>query len=110
MAYALSVDLSAEQNQLTITLPSEMGFSAHMEISSCCSDIPSRPKKVVLDLRNVEYLDSSGLGTLLLLRQRFADLLQPMLLVNVSGLVRDEIEMAHFHKIFEVVEPERLPV
>ncbi|MBB5017137.1 anti-anti-sigma factor [Chitinivorax tropicus] len=51
-----------------------------------------------IDLGQVEYLDSSALGMLLLLRERMDN--KPVVLSNAQGTVKQVLEVANFHHLF----------
>mgnify|MGYP000564831300 CR=1 FL=1 len=56
--------------------------------------------EVVVDMREVEYLDSSALGMLLLLRDKGKAMGKPVSLANCAGTVRDVLRVANFDKLF----------
>ncbi len=51
-----------------------------------------------IDLGGVEYLDSSALGMLLLLKERVGT--KPITLSNSKGTVKSVLEIANFHQLF----------
>lgn len=55
-------------------------------------------KEMEIDLGGVEYLDSSALGMLLLLKERVGS--KPVILSNVKGTVKSVLEIANFHQLF----------
>ena len=55
-------------------------------------------KELEIDLGGVEYLDSSALGMLLLLKERVVH--KPIVLSNAKGTVKSVIEIANFHQLF----------
>lgn len=55
-------------------------------------------KEIEIDLGGVEYLDSSALGMLLLLKERIGN--KPIVLSNSRGTVKSVLEIANFHQLF----------
>lgn len=55
-------------------------------------------KELEIDLGGVEYLDSSALGMLLLLKERVVN--KPIVLSNAKGTVKSLMEIANFHQLF----------
>ncbi|MGD9786422.1 MAG: STAS domain-containing protein [Sulfuricellaceae bacterium] len=53
-----------------------------------------------IDLGDVEYLDSSALGMLLLLKERAAAAKKELVLANCRGTVMQVLEVANFNRLF----------
>lgn len=56
--------------------------------------------ELVIDMRSVDYLDSSALGMLLLLRDKCKAAAKPVSLANCGGTVREVLRVANFDKLF----------
>lgn len=59
-------------------------------------------KRILVDLKEVQYMDSAALGILLLLRDRAKAVSKEVELVNTSGAVREVLEIANFPKVFKI--------
>jgi anti-anti-sigma factor len=59
-------------------------------------------RELDLDLGGVDYIDSSALGMLLLLKERADTAKKPVALQNCTGTVRQVLEIANFGKIFSI--------
>lgn len=59
-------------------------------------------RRLVLDLGDVDFLYSCAMGMLIRLRQRFGDVPDSVVLVNVSPKVRQMLETVNLHKLFKV--------
>lgn len=57
---------------------------------------------LIVDLTDVNYIDSSALGMLLLLRERIATAGKSLELANCKPAVRDVFTMANFPKLFTI--------
>jgi len=53
---------------LTITIQGRFDFSALQVFRSTYEQLPLKPEKYIVDMKDCEYLDSSALGMLLALR------------------------------------------
>ncbi|MBF0527285.1 MAG: STAS domain-containing protein, partial [Deltaproteobacteria bacterium] len=58
--------------------------------------------KIVVDLAAVDYIDSSALGMLLILREKAGGEKADISLLNCSPDVRRSIEHVHFDKMFHL--------
>ncbi len=56
---------------------------------------------LVIDFSNVQYIDSSGLGALLLAHRQLKDHMIPVILVGVEGMVRTMLEISQIEDLFE---------
>ena len=60
------------------------------------------PQMWIVDLSSVDYVDSSALGMLLLLRERVHGEAQRVVLRGVHGQPREVLAMAKFDRMFKV--------
>lgn len=70
----------------------------------------SENKKIVFDLRNLKFIDSSGLGSFLAILRVLNAKGGDLKLVNMNQNVRTMFELVSMHKIFDIMEsvPEAL--
>ena len=59
-------------------------------------------KVVEIDFSDVHYIDSSGLGSLLLLRELVEKLTRTISIVQCQPTVMKTLMMANFHRIFDI--------
>jgi anti-anti-sigma factor len=50
----------------------------------------------------VEYIDSSALGMLLVLRDKAKESGKSVRLVNCHGMIKQVLDIAHFERFFEI--------
>jgi anti-anti-sigma factor len=62
----------------------------------------SEAQTIEIDFEGVEYLDSSALGMLLLLRDQASERQQSVELANCRGIVGQVLEIANFRKLFAI--------
>jgi len=84
-----------------LELRGRFDFTSHRSFKSACETAFSAgASELVIDMQAVEYLDSSALGMLLLLRDKCKAASRPVSLVNCGGTVRDVLRIANFDKLF----------
>jgi anti-anti-sigma factor len=59
-------------------------------------------REIVINFQEVDYLDSSALGMLLLLREKAEAAGKSVALVGLQGMVKQVLEIANFGKLFSV--------
>ena len=59
-------------------------------------------RAIVINFKDVDYLDSSALGMLLLLREKAETAGKSVALVGLQGMVKQVLEIANFGKLFAV--------
>ena len=66
--------------------------------------LSSSASRYVIDLRDLEFIDSAGLGMLLLARDEAQRKNRALSLRRPSGQVRRVIDVARFDTLFEILE------
>lgn len=57
---------------------------------------------LIVDMKNVQYIDSAALGILLLLRDHAVSANKTVEIHNLHGIAKDVLEIANFQKIFTI--------
>lgn len=85
-----------------IRLNGRFDFNAHREFREAMEEALGDPgsREVAVDLAEVDYLDSSALGMLLMLRDKASGSNRTVSLANSRGTVRQVLEIANFGKLF----------
>ncbi|CAK0779007.1 STAS-domain containing protein PA14_20770 [Gammaproteobacteria bacterium] len=98
----MQISTSDTDQKATIKLEGRFDFNASREFRDSYENVLSRStiKSIDVDLSDVNYLDSSALGMLLLLREKAEPTGIKLSLVNSRGAVRQILEVANFHKLF----------
>jgi anti-anti-sigma factor len=88
----------------TLGLQGRFDFNSHRDFREATESALADAAVTVLnvDLALVEYLDSSALGMLLMLRDKIKASNRRVALVNCRGPVKQVLEIANFAKLFEV--------
>lgn len=100
----MSAELSTIEDMAVIRLTGRFDFNNHREFKECYERALANPavRKVVVDMKELEYLDSAALGMLLLLKQSAEKLTVPVVLQNCCGLVKEILDVANFGVLFEM--------
>lgn len=79
-------------------------FSAHREFREAVERVMQLEGigDLVIDLMDVDYVDSSALGMLLMVRERTNSAKLGLTLANPRGMVRQALDIAHFEKLFVI--------
>ncbi|QNM98281.1 STAS domain-containing protein [Chitinimonas koreensis] len=87
-----------------LVLSGQFDFSAHRDFRQACDDVLGKEgvREVLVDFQQVDYLDSSALGMLLLLKEKASAAGKSLALVNCRDTVRQVLEIACFGKIFTI--------
>jgi anti-anti-sigma factor len=87
-----------------IALNGRFDFSAHREFKTSY-DAPLKAgdvKELEIDMGQVEYLDSSALGMLLMLKEKAGSANKSVSLTNCRGAVKQVLDIANFGKLFPI--------
>lgn len=87
-----------------LTLSGRFDFNAHRDFREGYESLlqNSAVNALDVDMGAVEYLDSSALGMLLLLKDRATARNVKLALTRTSGNVRQILEIANFNKLFSI--------
>lgn len=94
--------LSDDGKKLTLTVSGKMDVTLYKEFNDAYKDKIDLVSKVVLDFKDVEYVDSSGLGMLLVLRERSGGDAADIDIINVNPDVKKILETTNFQHMFNI--------
>lgn len=100
----VQIKTSVENNNAKIAMTGRFDFNSHRQFREAYQQVLENPavKEIEINLGAVDYLDSSALGMLLLLREKTAVVHKPMALTNCRGVVQQVLEVANFNKLFTI--------
>lgn len=98
---SITSSASADQKVVTICVSGRFDFAMHQEFMRAYRDYPGGEVHFVVDLTDVEYMDSSALGMLLQLREHGYKG-REVELVNSNPGVKEILRIANFEKLFKV--------
>ena len=91
-----------------ISIPARFDFRLARDFGSTVDHVFSRGtgQEIIVDFARTDYLDSSALGMLLVLRDRARSKGKAVILTSATGAVKKSLEIAHFKKLFLFRRPE----
>jgi anti-anti-sigma factor len=100
----MQTSLVKADGKATIRLTGRFDFNSHREFRECVDGAlqDANAKEVVVDLAAVDYLDSSALGMLLMLRDKARAAGKTTTLSNCRGAVKQVLDIANFGKLFQI--------
>ena len=101
----MQASFSVAEGRAVIRLQGRFDFNAHREFREATEQAlrEAGAKELRVDLAEVEYLDSSALGMLLMLRDKAKAANKAVVLANCQGAVRQVLDIANFGKLFAIV-------
>lgn len=98
----MNVSITSTPQQITLRFQGRFDFEARRDFDAACQKaIADAAPHILLQLAEVDYMDSSALGMLLVLRDKALSTGKRVTLGESRGLVRKILEVANFHKIFD---------
>lgn len=100
----MQATVSKDGEKAEIKLSGRFDFNAHREFRTAYDPIVADAdvRMVAVDFGSVDYLDSSALGMLLMLRDKLGGAGKEVILVNVRGSVKQVLDIANFSKLFRI--------
>ncbi len=97
---ALETRLDATSKTLTVIISGRFDFGIHQEFRKATELAESGVSSIIVDMGRVDYLDSSALGMLLVLRDKVGESKSAVRIKNAKPEVRKILEIANFNKLF----------
>lgn len=96
--------LEQENGKAVVKLSGRFDFNSHREFRASYEGVlgDTNLREIAVDLAGVDYLDSSALGMLLLLRDKATAASKSVSLANCRGNVRQVLDIANFGKLFKI--------
>jgi anti-anti-sigma factor len=98
----MQIQTRKDNGTARMVLKGRFDFQTHRDFRAACDDTLAAAdvRTIEVDMDGVEYLDSSALGMLLLLRDKGKNSNKAISLANCRGSVRQVLDIANFGKIF----------
>ncbi|MBF0626639.1 MAG: STAS domain-containing protein [Magnetococcales bacterium] len=97
----MALNVSKEGDRVVLRLPKLFGFAVRADFKQATSGNPLGTK-YKLDFQEVERMDSSALGMLLLLRETSGGISSDILIINPRTEIRKLLQLANFHTLFTI--------
>jgi anti-anti-sigma factor len=100
----MEVNVATANNRAVLRLRGRFDFNAHRDFREAIDNALAQAdaKEVQVDLGSVDYLDSSALGMLLMLRDRCKSANKTVSLANCRGAVKQVLDIANFSRLFQM--------
>lgn len=99
---AVDTQIDKDKKILTIRINGRFDFAVHQEFRKA-TDLAEGVSTIIVDLKNTEYVDSSALGMLLVLRDKVGERQEAVQLINAKPDVSKILQIANFDKLFTVI-------
>lgn len=99
---AVTNRLSVENKQLMITIDERFDFSLHQQFRESYTEVTEQGLTYILDLSSTEYMDSSALGMILLLKDHVQLYGGNLIISKPSDTVRKILEIAQFQRLMTI--------
>lgn len=99
---SVSSQISSDGKEVVIDVHGRFDYSVHQDFREAYEQAAGSGTRFVLDLDKTEYLDSSALGMLLLLREHAGGSGAEIRIVNCRDGILKVLSMANFQKLFSI--------
>ncbi|MDT4288313.1 STAS domain-containing protein [Methylomonas sp. MO1] len=96
----MGIEARVDGGVLSIKISGRFDFGVHNEFREATKLVENGVKLIEVDLNGTEYLDSSALGMLLVLRDKMAGDKSAIRIKNSRTEVKKILEIANFDKLF----------
>lgn len=100
----MQITVEKKGETVKLNLNGRFDFSSHREFRNACDEALQTPEieEIEANFKHVDYLDSSALGMLLLLREKAHNANLKVSLTNCTGLVQQVLDVANFQRLFAI--------
>lgn len=100
----MQIKTTRDHDKAKIVMSGRFDFNSHRQFRDAYDEMLQNPEvmEIEIDLGEVDYLDSSALGMLLLLREKTSNVNKTIALTNCRGIVQQVLEVANFNKLFTI--------
>jgi HptB-dependent secretion and biofilm anti anti-sigma factor len=100
----MQTSIKQEAGTATISLVGRFDFNTHRDFRAAYEPLVADAacRAITLDFSRVDYLDSSALGMLLMLRDKMGGCGKEVALTGVAGNIKQVLEIANFSKLFSI--------
>lgn len=93
---------SSDDKQLIIAIEDRFDFSLHQQFRDAYSQNIAPDVTYILDLSKTEYMDSSALGMILLLKDHVQLYAGQLIISKPNDTVNKILEIAQFHRLMTI--------
>ena len=97
-------EIIVAENHVLVTLSSSLYVEEVAQLrESLIGYIEKGHNKIIIDFGDVDYIDSSGLGTLVSINKQALQNGGSVVINGLHGLVKDLFELTRLDKVFEIL-------
>lgn len=100
---AIETKINEERQILEIKITGRFDFSVHQDFRKATQQASTGVNGIVVDMTETDYVDSSALGMLLVLRDKVGENKEAISIKNAKPEVRKILDIANFDKLFTLV-------
>ncbi|MCW8853239.1 MAG: STAS domain-containing protein [Gammaproteobacteria bacterium] len=99
---SVTATVSGDHNTAILKISGRFDFSVHNDFRKAYKEIDIEGGEYIVDLMNTEYLDSSALGMMLLLKEYAEGSGSKVRISNANSEILEILKIASFDKLFSV--------
>ncbi len=99
---SLSTSVSSDQSKFTIEISGRFDFNLHRQFREAYKEASKVEGEILVDLNGTEYMDSSALGMLLVLRDRSGGDAANISIVNCSDEIKKIFSISNMDQMFKI--------
>jgi len=99
---AIETHLDSASKTLTINILGRFDFGLHQDFRQATTQASNGVAAIIVDLGKVDYMDSSALGMLLVLRDKVGERKGAITIKNAKPDVMKILQIANFDKLFNL--------
>ena len=99
---SIKSQLDDNLQKLIIAIDGRFDFSAHKDFRDAYEDLEEQPSSYRIDMTEAQYIDSSALGMLLLLRDHAGGYSADVEIVNCNADVKKILTISNFDQLFTI--------
>lgn len=97
---SIAVSVSEDKKTVTVSVTGRFDFSLHNAFRKAYKDVEVSGVMYAVDLKGADYMDSSALGMLLLLKEYAESNSSKVKITGINNDIRDILIIASFDKLF----------
>ncbi len=98
---SVTSEVSTDDNTITIKISGRFDFAEQNEFRDCYYDIsPGENTQFIIDMSGANYMDSSALGMLLMMREYLGGNTANISIINCSPDIKNILTVANFQSLF----------
>lgn len=99
---AIKTQISKNGRVITLSIEGRFDFSVHQSFREAYCNNTQRNRQYCLNLSETSYIDSSGLGMILLLKNHTEKTKSEIVIKNPSESVHKILDIAQFHRLMKI--------